>query len=175
MSKSLATIVALSGLLLFTSVATAGLQPAELGDPLIPDLIYDSSNGNVKLDIDGAVGFQGYVLNSASQFLPGNHVPFMGGVVTALTFELAEATFGTPAGPWPYDIGNVFPSGLDQAGLEALLTNQKVSLGQGNPDVPFELFAINVGPSVPEPATFAMGAMGLLGVGLAAWRRRRTC
>jgi len=174
MQKSFATLVALTAVLAFSSVATAGLMPADAGDPSIPDLIYDSATGEVTFDQDGAAGLIGYTLqNVTNSFLAGNHTPILGGVATSLTSELAEAALSTPG--LPASIGFVFPTGLDLAGLTALLSVNTVSTGLGAPLVPFDLVAINV-PSegvVPEPATIAMALMGLVGMGLYGWRRRR--
>lgn len=152
-----------------------GLVAAEVGDPAIPDLIYDSATGEVLIDLDGAVGLTGYVLNSANGFITGNHTPFMAGVTTTLPYELAEATFGTPAGPYPKSIGTVFPVGMDLSTLSAFLTGNQVSRGNNQPIVPFDLFVLGTetGGEAPEPATVVLAAIGLLGLGFLSRRRNR--
>jgi len=145
--------------------------PAEAGDPAIPDLIYDATTGEVVFDLDGAAGLIGYSLKSAGGFLAGGHTPILGGVTTSLSTELAEAALSTPG--LPASIGFVFPIGMDLAALMAFLTDNTVSTGLGAPLVPFDLVVVG-GAVVPEPATVAMALFGLVGLGLFAYRRRRT-
>jgi len=145
---------------------TGLLAPAAAGDPAIPDLIYDPVTGEVILDADGA-SIIGYSLKSAGGFLAGGHTPILGGVATSLASELAEAALSSSDG----SIGFVFPVGLDLAGLLALLTENTVSTGLGAPLVPFDLVVL--GPAVPEPATFLMAVVGLLGLTTIACRRTR--
>jgi len=145
----------------------AGLGvPAEAGDPAVPDLIYNPATGEVILDPDGA-SIIGYSLKSAGSFLGGNHTPILGGVSTSLSTELAEAALSSPAGPM--SIGFVFPTGLDNAALAALLSENTVSTGLGAPLVPFDLVGISA--AVPEPMTLLLSAFGLFGLGLMAARR----
>ncbi|REJ92454.1 MAG: hypothetical protein DWQ35_12160 [Planctomycetota bacterium] len=138
----------------------AGLgAPAAAGDPSIPDLIYDPTTGEVTLDPDGS-SIIGYSLqNATNSFLPGNHTPILAGVTTALTSQLEEAALAPGSG----SIGLVFPTGLDLAGLQALLTVNQVSRSLGTPLVPFDLIVLSTsGVPVPEPASFWM-ALPLLG------------
>ncbi|REK45949.1 MAG: PEP-CTERM sorting domain-containing protein [Planctomycetota bacterium] len=144
--------------------------PAEAGDPSIPDLIYDASTGEVTLDADGS-SIIGYSLqNATNSFLPAGHTPILAGVTTALTSQLEEAALAPGSG----SIGLVFPTGLDLAGLQALLTVNTVSRFLGAPLVPFDLVVVSTtAPPIPEPATAVLSLVGLMGLGLMAWRRRR--
>lgn len=151
----------------------SSLSAAAAGDLSVPDLIYNAATGEVSIDLDGAVGMVGYVLNSANGFVAGGHTPFMAGVTTSETFELAEATFSTPAGPYPKSIGQVFPVGMNLATLENFLTGNQVSRGNNQPIVPFDLVVVG-SAAVPEPATVVMGLTALLGLGvMVALRRKR--
>ena len=159
--------------LYFSGTASATLLPADAGDPAIQDLQYDSATGEVLLDIDGATGAVGWVIkNDTNSFLALNFTPILTGVFTALPGELSEGAFSTPPGPWPKSIGFVFPTGMDLAAFSALITVNTVSTELGSPLVPFDLVVLST-TGVPEPATLAMSAMGLLGMALLAWRRRQ--
>jgi len=136
-------------------------------DPAIPDLIYNAATGEVILDPD-ASAIIGYTLqNDSNGFLPGGFTPILGGVSTALTSELAEAALSPGAG----SIGFVFPAGMDITDLFEFLSVNTVSTGLGAPLVPFDLIVI--GSPVPEPSTYAMAAMGLIGL-IVHRRLRRT-
>ncbi|REJ69134.1 MAG: hypothetical protein DWQ31_05450 [Planctomycetota bacterium] len=141
--------------------------PAAAGDPSIPDLIYDPTTGEVVLDPDGS-SIIGYSLqNATNSFLPGNHTPILAGVTTALTSQLEEAALAPGSG----SIGLVFPTGLDLAGLQALLTVNQVSRSLGAPLVPFDLVVLSSGPVVPEPTTLTMFAVALATLAVVARHR----
>lgn len=143
--------------------------PLSALDPNIPDLMYDPATGEVVLDTDSST-IIGYTLkNTTNSFLPGGHTPILGGVTTALTSEISEAALSSPAGQ--NSIGLIFPTGLDLAGLTALLSTNTVSRSLGAPLVPFDLVVL--GPAVPEPSTWVMAALGLLGLTFMARRRHR--
>ena len=147
-----------------------GLVAAEAGDANIPDLIYNALTGEATLDVDGS-GIIGYVLkNGSNSFAFGNHSQILAGVKTSVAGELSEAAFASSVGA--NSIGNVFPIGMDLASLTAYLTVNDVSRSLGAPVVPFDLVVL--GPAVPEPSTFVMAALGLVGLGLFAARRRRS-
>ncbi|REJ67885.1 MAG: hypothetical protein DWQ31_09940 [Planctomycetota bacterium] len=155
-----------------SSSDTGGLgglaPPAAAGDPGIPDLIYDPTTGEVVLDPDGS-SIIGYSLqNATNSFLPGNHTPILVGVATALTSQLEEAALAPGSG----SIGAVFPTGLDLAGLQALLTGNQVSRSLGAPLVPFDLVVL--GPAIPEPTSIALGLLGVLMLVGHRWRVRRS-
>ena len=146
-----------------------GLVAADAGDANIPDLIYNAATGEVTLDVDGS-GIIGYVLkNGAGTFAFENHLQVLAGVKTSVAGELSEAAFASSAGA--NSIGNVFPLGMDLAGLTAYLTVNDVSRSLGAPVVPFDLVVL--GPAVPEPSTYALAVMGLLGIAFYGWRRKR--
>ena len=144
--------------------------PAEAGDPSIPDLIYDAATGEVTLDADGS-SIIGYSLqNATNSFLPAGHTPILAGVTTALTSQLEEAALTPGSG----SIGLVFPTGLDLAGLQALLTVNQVSRSLGAPLVPFDLVVVSTSaPVVPEPATAVLSLFTFAALGLLRWRLRR--
>ncbi|REK30212.1 MAG: PEP-CTERM sorting domain-containing protein [Planctomycetota bacterium] len=179
MKQSLATLMAIAAVLVFTSVASAGLTPSELGDPAIPDLIYDSATGEVTLDVDASPGIIGYSLqNATNSFIPGNFTPILVGVSTALTSQLEEAALASGSG----SIGLVFPTGLDLAGLTSLLTVRTVSTSLGAPLLDFDLVVLSATTTtttgttapIPEPATITLSLLGAVGLALYSWRRRRS-
>lgn len=144
----------------------------ELPDhPNVPNLVYNAATGEVILDPDGAPAIIGYTLtNATDDFLAGNHVPVLGGVTTSLPYELSEAAFGgiTTA----TSIGTVLPTGLDIGELFHLLDIRNVITGFSEPTLAFDLIVVSA-PAVPEPSTYALAAMALLGLGFVARCRRR--
>ncbi|REJ68253.1 MAG: PEP-CTERM sorting domain-containing protein [Planctomycetota bacterium] len=175
MKQTLATLVAIVVISCLAQPAAAGIIPASAGDPAIPDLVYDPATGNVTLDGTESGPFIGYTLqNATNSFIPGNFTPLLVGVSTVLTSELAEAALAPGSG----SIGNVFPTGLDLAGLQALLTVNTVSVALGAPLVPFDLVVLSTTTTggtapIPEPSTFLLTGLGMVGLGLYSWRRRR--
>lgn len=148
-------------------------SPAEAGDPGIPDLVYHFDTGEVFLDSDGS-SILAYVLqNGTGSFLPSNYTPFLGGVSSGSANQLEEASLSPFTGI--ESIGVVFPAGLDLLGLETLLTDFSVARDFGVPIVPLDLVVIGGGgdgPVVPEPSTYVMSGLALLGLGAVAWRKR---
>jgi len=174
MKQTLATLVAIVVISCLAQPAVAGLIPAGAGDPSIPDLVYDPATGEVTLDADSS-SIIGYVLkNGTNSFIPANHTPILAGVSTVLTSEISEAALGAGSG----SIGLVFPTGLDLSGLTSLLTERTVSTSLGAPLVDFELVVLSASTTtttapIPEPSTFLLTGLGMIGLGLYSWRRRR--
>ncbi|REJ64594.1 MAG: hypothetical protein DWQ31_21200 [Planctomycetota bacterium] len=146
--------------------------PAAAGDPAIPDLIYNAVTGEVILDPDGGL-IRGYSLKSGNAFLPGGFTPVLGGVSVGMAAELSEAVFesGDEGISVAASIGNVFPTGLDLAGLTSLLTEFEASVLLGAELVSFDLVVL---ASVPEPSTGLLAAMaGLALVALGRFRQKK--
>ena len=142
------------------------------GDPAIPDLIYDPATGEVVIDWEGNTLISYVLKNGTNSFIPGNHSTILlGSFPTATSNELSESTSFAEPGVTTRSMGNVFPTGLDLAGLQSLLTVNSIILSLGGPQIPFDL--VVTGPPVPEPASFAMLGLGLLGLGFVAYRRER--
>ena len=140
----------------------------------------------MKIFADGA-NVLSFNLQSAAQFLPPANFTDLNndvGFVSAFTdntpsaigwtsaLALANIGFDGPAGATntPFaDLGNVFPTGLDLAGLQALLTNN----AWGGPSGTGAAFDIAV---LPEPSSVVLLILGgVVLVGAARRRRFRHC
>ncbi len=142
------------------------------GDPAIPDLIYDAATGEVVIDWEGNTLISYVLKNSTNSFIPGNHSTILlGSFTTATSNELSESTSFAEPGVTTRSLGNVFPTGLDLAGLQDLLTVNSIVLTLGGPQVPFDLVNLISIPPVPEPSTYVMAVLALVGLGLIARRR----
>ena len=108
-----------------------------LPPPPIPSLRYDPSSGEVVLIPNGGSIIAYGLKNLTNSFLPGNHITVLAGVATSLPSEIAEAAFAPLTSA--VSIGNIFPLGLDLAGLTALLSEQFVHQGLGQPVEQFNL------------------------------------
>ncbi len=139
--------------------------------PEIPDLVYNSDTGEVFVDPDGSSIVAYTLQNADNAFFAGDHTPVLGGTFTSEVHTLAEA--GLPPLTSPASIGNVFGTGMNVVDLFDLLGTNQVSRGSGQPLVPFDLVVVGGGPAVPEPSTYAMAGLALLGLGLAGLKRRR--
>jgi len=137
----------------------------EFNDPAIPDLIYDPATGEVVVDWQGNTLISYVLKNDTNSFIPGAHNNILlGSFPTKTSNELSESTSFAQPGVTTRSMGNVFPTGLDLAGLQGLLTVNSIVLTLGGPQLPFDLVVL--GPAVPEPATWGLALIGLLGLGL---------
>jgi hypothetical protein len=153
------------------------------GLPNNPDLLYDPSTGNVKIDADGAE-ILSFIWRSAMQFVDGaadfsdldsDVGPFESQFADSTESQIGWASGLFPVnmgfdGPQLADIGNVFPTGLDQTGLQNLFTrNEWTSPPLGTVAGSFDLVV------VPEMNAFVyllMSSMGVLLVWSCRWLRR---
>jgi len=146
-------------------------------------LIYDPVTGNVKLDSSGPQGgnIASYILKSSpGSFHAANSSPASeGGYHEANdTMILEENLTGLTGGI--YDLGQILSPGLDLNGLHSHLTSAKFLTAPGHGFGDFDIETNGVGftlriaaaaAPVPEPSTYAMAVIGL--VGLLAYRRWR--
>ncbi len=148
-----------------------GAFGATLASPSAPtnaDLVYDPTTGNVKLDAAKATGavITNFVLKNAAggaDFNTGALLPFSNFTAKSTVLEISNTDLTTVGFSGIWNLGNVFPTGLDLTTLSALLTQDTYvgTLGSGN--LGFNLVV------VPEP--LATCVLGMFGVSLL--RRRK--
>ncbi len=141
-------------------------------DPAIPDLIYDPSTGEVVIDWDGQTLISYVLKNTTNSFIPANHTTILlGSFATATSNELSESTSFAEPGVTTRSLGNVLPAGMGPSQFYNLFSVNSIILSLGGPQLPFDL--IYGGETmVPEPSTWLLSVMALLGLGLLAKRRR---
>lgn len=153
-------VLGIAGVMLFAT-ATSSFAAGNLTDTInIADLIYDPSTGNVTLDGDGLT-MTAFQLESAGLFDDTAYVS-PGGADLEESTPSVLSYFVFSGGFTNADIGNVFPTGLDLAGLDNLLSTADYAAGLGN-DGQLDLIV------VPEPASMALLGFG----GLMMLRRNR--
>lgn len=149
-------------------------------------LIYNPINGNLSLDLTGTTGgaIAGYQLASdTNSFVPSEFQPAGTlGYFDAFTDLIVEAEYAGIADDL-YDLGNILPAGLTLGQLETHLTSAKFlsAPGHGLNDFDIETNGVNfslqlasaIAP-VPEPSTYVLASLGLLGFAFLARRRTLT-
>jgi hypothetical protein len=145
-----------------------------VGVVYIANLVYDPTTGNITLDATEAAGgvITSFQLENggAGTFNPGNYNSLsgtggFGGFfqdVTTNTIGDSDLTFVGASGL--IDLGDVAPTGLDLAALEAYLSSALYAGQAGSGQLEFDLVV------VPEPSSLAL--LGLSGVMLLTRRRR---
>ena len=150
-----------------SGVLTAGATPV---NPNVPDLIYDAATGEVVLDPDGAEIYGFLLQNESNAFLPDNFTPlFTGG--TAVTTATTSTLYNVGPTAASGSLGPVFPTGLDLAGLQDLLSSQVAFRDLdpgGTPPVAFDLVVLNA-PGVPEPSSAMLSAVAAMVLGIFCW------
>ena len=147
------------------------------------NLIYDPANGNVKLDASEAPGdvITQFSLTNAAGGLGFStgvaNFPFGGPVLTDLSTEISNFDTTTTGFFGTWNLGDIFPTGLDEAGLASFLTSATYGgqAGTGS-SRPFDLMVVSTVTSVPEPGSAALLSLGLFGLaicGLYCRRRQR--
>jgi hypothetical protein len=123
-------------------------------------LTYDPATGNAKLDATTAGGakitsFQ--IASAAATIVPGSYIgPAFGGTYQNVTTTVIGNTDTTLAGATgQVDLGNVFPTGMDLAGLQAYLTTAVYTGSSGTGQQQFNLVVASGGPTY---ATWSSGA-----------------
>lgn len=107
-------------------------------DPNRPDLVYDVTTGEVWLDPRDISTIGYYSLASQGAFLPENHTPLLGGLVTSLPYFIEEASL---AGVFttPQSIGRVLSPGMTFEEVSNVLIGSEAKAGLGAPNVNFDI------------------------------------
>lgn len=127
--------------------------------------VYDPATGNIRLM--GVSGVGGIQVKGPSLDLDPAPDALGGFVDSSIAGEISWLFFTPKAGE--VDLGNLFPTQLFQTDIDASYFAGVVIAGSGN-EVPVGL-PISGGLNIPEPATFAMAGLGM--IGFLAVRRRR--
>ena len=161
-----------------------------------PDLVYDPANGAVTLDPDGQNpdpdGARDRSINAFAILHTGNPawnfqtdiaVPNVGGLPTGGNFDFIPNQFGWVSGSTSVgfktaqELGPLFPTGLDLAGLQAFLKNGSVRFGNDIvpgqfPNPPSGGGGGTFGLIVPEPTTLTLIVLSLMS--MVVFRQQRS-
>jgi hypothetical protein len=137
------------------------------------DLLYDPASGEVFLDQTQAAGgvITNFVLADDQGGLQTGVVawPYAGALQTDLPYEISQTdplSEGLPEDVW--NLGAIFPGGMDQVQLEAFL-EQATYVGQlGSGVATFDVIA------VPEPASLSLLGIALASLSVVLNSRRRS-
>ena len=161
-----------------------------------PDLIYDPVDGSVTLEPDGQNPDPGgardrsinafailHTGNPAWNFQTDIAVPSVGGLPAGGNFDFIPNQFGWVSGSTSVgfktaqELGPLFPTGLDLAGLQAFLKNGSVSFGNDIvpgvfPNPPSGGGGGTFGLIVPEPTTLTLIVLSLMS--MVVFRQQRS-
>ena len=166
----------LLAMLFVLAIATSALAAGQPDDTGEANLIYDPITGNVKLDPAQAPG--GVILNFVLKDTEGGfnapgvaQFPFSGILITDLPTEISQTDPTTTGFSATWDMGNIFPTGMPDAGTVAAFLDTATYVGQLGTGVhEFDIVTRGANdPPVPEPA-----GLGLIGLAMLAVKRKRS-
>ena len=113
-------------------------EVSNVDDPNRPDMVYNVATGEVIIDQRDVSTLNSYNFDSAGQFIPGNHTPFLlGGIPNSTVNNISDVS--TIPSSAPTSIGAILPSGLSLGDLANLLDTRTATTMFGQPTVDFDI------------------------------------